>query len=240
MSMYTTGEIAKKCNVSVRTVQYYDEKGILTPSELTEGGRRLFSENDVRTLETICFLKELGISLKDIAAILRSDESEDVVTLLLEQRATDLEKEIAEKNEQLSKVKELKGMLSTFEDSSEKSIHDISKIMEARKNLKQMYVKILVSGLFVEALEVASFVYGILRRNFIPFAAVMVLVCIYAYIIFRYWHRNIMYICPQCHTTFKPKKREAFFAGHTAKTRKLTCPECNRKMWCVETYEEAK
>jgi DNA-binding transcriptional MerR regulator len=58
--MYTTGEIAKKCNVSVRTVQYYDEKGILIPSELTEGGRRLFSENDVRTLETICFLKELG------------------------------------------------------------------------------------------------------------------------------------------------------------------------------------
>jgi DNA-binding transcriptional MerR regulator/DNA-directed RNA polymerase subunit RPC12/RpoP len=238
--MYTTGEIAKKCNVSVRTVQYYDEKGILIPSELTEGGRRLFSENDVRTLETICFLKELGISLKDIAAILRSEESKEVITLLLEQRATDLGKEIAEKNEQLSKAKKLKEMLSTFEDSSEKSIHDISKIMEARKNLKQMYVKMLVPGLFMEALEVASLVYGILRGNWIPFAAVMVLVCIYAYIIFRYWHRNIMYICPQCHTTFKPKKSEAFFAGHTAKTRKLTCTECNRKIWCVETFEEAK
>jgi DNA-directed RNA polymerase subunit RPC12/RpoP len=131
-------------------------------------------------------------------------------------------------------------MLSTFEDSSEKSIHDISKIMEARKNLKQMYVKMLVPGLFMEALEVASLVYGILRGNWIPFAAVMVLVCIYAYITFRYWHRNIMYICPQCHTTFKPKKSEAFFAGHTAKTRKLTCPECNKKMWCVETFEEGK
>jgi DNA-binding transcriptional MerR regulator/DNA-directed RNA polymerase subunit RPC12/RpoP len=238
--MYTTGEIAKKCNVSVRTVQYYDEKGILTPSELTEGGRRLFSENDVRTLETICFLKELGISLKDIAAILHSDESKEVIYLLLEQRATDLEKEIVDKNEQLSKLKKLKGMLSTFKDSSEKSIYDISKIMKARKNLKQMYVKMLVPGLFMEALEVASLVYAILRGNWIPFAAVMVLVCIYAFIIFRYWHRNIMYICPQCHTTFKPKKREAFFAGHTTKTRKLTCPECNRKMWCVETYEVVK
>jgi hypothetical protein len=70
-------------------------------------------------------------------------------------------------------------MLSTFEDSSEKSIHDISKIMEARKNLKQMYVKMLVPGLFMEALEVASLVYGILRGNWIPFAAVMVLVCIH-------------------------------------------------------------
>lgn len=45
MSKYTTGEIAKLCGVSVRTVQYYDTRGILTPSELTEGGRRLYSED---------------------------------------------------------------------------------------------------------------------------------------------------------------------------------------------------
>ena len=36
MSKYTTGEIAKLCGVSVRTVQYYDERGILIPSELSE------------------------------------------------------------------------------------------------------------------------------------------------------------------------------------------------------------
>jgi DNA-directed RNA polymerase subunit RPC12/RpoP len=125
-------------------------------------------------------------------------------------------------------------------DSSEKSIHDISKIMEARKNLKQMYIKMLVPCLLVEALEVASLVYGILRGNFIPFAAVMALAIVCVAIVFNYWYRNIMYICPQCHTTFKPKKREAFFAGHTAKTRKLTCPECSRKIWCVETYEVVK
>jgi DNA-binding transcriptional MerR regulator/DNA-directed RNA polymerase subunit RPC12/RpoP len=236
--MYTTGEIAKKCNVSVRTVQYYDEKGILIPSELTEGGRRLFSEKDVQTLETICFLKEIGISLKDIAAILNSYESKEVITLLLEQRRVDLEKEITEKNEQLSKVKKLKGMLHIFEDSSENSIHDISIIMEARKNLKQMYVKMFIPCLFVEALEVASFVYAILRGNWIPFAVVMALACICVAIVFNYWHRSIMYICPQCHTTFKPRKMEAFFAGHTSKTRKLTCPECQKKMWCVETYND--
>ena len=41
MSKYTTGEIAKLCGVTVRTVQYYDTRGILIPSELSEGGRRL-------------------------------------------------------------------------------------------------------------------------------------------------------------------------------------------------------
>ena len=48
MSQYTTGEIAKACGVTVRTVQFYDQKGILIPSALSEGGRRLYSEEDLK------------------------------------------------------------------------------------------------------------------------------------------------------------------------------------------------
>lgn len=44
---YTTGELAKLADVSVRTVQYYDQRGILSPTELTEGGRRLYTEADL-------------------------------------------------------------------------------------------------------------------------------------------------------------------------------------------------
>ena len=42
MSQYTTGELAKECGITVRTVQFYDQKGILVPSALTEGGRPPF------------------------------------------------------------------------------------------------------------------------------------------------------------------------------------------------------
>lgn len=48
MSKYTTGEIARLCGVSVRTVQYYDDRGILVPSQLSEGGRRLYSDDDLK------------------------------------------------------------------------------------------------------------------------------------------------------------------------------------------------
>ena len=58
MSKYTTGEIAKLCGVTVRTVQYYDTRGILAPSELTEGGRRLYSEDDLRRMKVICLLRD--------------------------------------------------------------------------------------------------------------------------------------------------------------------------------------
>ena len=59
MSQYTTGQIAKLCGVTVRTVQYYDDRGLLIPSELTEGGRRLYSEEDLKRLQVICFLRSL-------------------------------------------------------------------------------------------------------------------------------------------------------------------------------------
>ena len=57
MSKYTTGEIAKLCGVSVRTVQYYDSRGILIPGDFSEGGRRLYSESDLKKLKIICFLQ---------------------------------------------------------------------------------------------------------------------------------------------------------------------------------------
>ena len=107
MSLYTTGELAKKCNVSVRTIQYYDERGILVPTDLTEGGRRLFSEKDVATLETICFLRDLDISIKDIAEILESDESKKVIELLLDELNKNLQADIKKKTEQLEKIKNI-------------------------------------------------------------------------------------------------------------------------------------
>ena len=106
MSLYTTGELAKKCNVSVRTIQYYDERGILVPTDLTEGGRRLFSEKDVATLETICFLRDLDISIKDIAEILESDESKKVIELLLDEQ---------EKNRAIRKNKKYKKFFDFFQ-----------------------------------------------------------------------------------------------------------------------------
>ena len=60
MSKYTTGEIAKLCGVSVRTVQYYDSRNILVPSELSEGGRRLYSEQDLKRMKPPTTLRQLA------------------------------------------------------------------------------------------------------------------------------------------------------------------------------------
>ena len=83
MSKYTTGEIAKLCGVSVRTVQYYDTRNILTPSELTEGGRRLYSEEDLKRMKIICFLRDAGISINSIGELLSEHDPGSVISVLL-------------------------------------------------------------------------------------------------------------------------------------------------------------
>ena len=82
----TTGEIAKLCGVTVRTVQYYDARGLLCPSELTEGGRRLYTEEDVKRLQVICMLREIGLSINVIGQLLREEDPGSVIDLLLRQR----------------------------------------------------------------------------------------------------------------------------------------------------------
>ncbi|HJB04372.1 MAG TPA: MerR family DNA-binding transcriptional regulator, partial [Candidatus Merdibacter merdigallinarum] len=46
----TVGEVAKKMGVTVRTLQYYDKEGLLSPSAESEGGRRLYTDKDLITL----------------------------------------------------------------------------------------------------------------------------------------------------------------------------------------------
>lgn len=108
MSKYTTGELAKLSGVTVRTVQYYDTRGILIPSELTEGGRRLYSDDDLKRMHVICFLRELDIPINAISQILNEEHPERIITLLIEQQETALLNEISEKEEKLEKIRVLK------------------------------------------------------------------------------------------------------------------------------------
>ena len=108
MSKYTTGELAKLCGVSVRTVQYYDLKEILIPTQLSEGGRRLYSDEDLEKMKLICFLKELGLSLDAIAKLLKEENSQEVMELIFTEQEKQLNAEIDERGIKLEKIKFLK------------------------------------------------------------------------------------------------------------------------------------
>ncbi|WP_419725556.1 MerR family transcriptional regulator [Terrisporobacter petrolearius] len=63
-------EVAKLTGITVRTLHYYDEIGLLKPSEITESGYRLYSKDSLETLQQILLFKELDFPLNEIKEII--------------------------------------------------------------------------------------------------------------------------------------------------------------------------
>ena len=81
---YSSGEFAKKANVSVRTIRYYDQQNILKPSLLTDEGVRFYTDSDFTRLQQILLLKYLGFTLDDIRNMTIGDSDYHVLKNSLE------------------------------------------------------------------------------------------------------------------------------------------------------------
>ena len=76
---YSSGEFAKKANVTVRTIRYYDKQNILKPSLLTEDGVRFYTDSDFTRLQQILLFKYLGFSLEDIRNMTIGDSDYNIL-----------------------------------------------------------------------------------------------------------------------------------------------------------------
>lgn len=242
MSKYTTGEIAKLCGVSVRTVQYYDTRGILIPSELSEGGRRLYSDDDLKRMKIICFLRDVDISINSIGELLSGNDPGRVISVLLEQQEQLLREEVNERQAKLDMLDGIKRELKSIENFSVESIGDIAYAMENKKKMKQLHAILLITGIPIDIIQLISIILWIFMGMWWFFALYVLIAIPYGVWITNFYFKRVAYICPQCHEVFKPKLKEAFWANHTPTLRKLTCTCCGYKGFCVETYgrEEKK
>lgn len=236
MSKYTTGEIAKLCGVSVRTVQYYDSRNILVPSELTEGGRRLYSEDDLKRMRVICFLREAGFPISSIGELLDSEDPESVISLLLDQQAHQLQGELEERQKKLEIIGGLRRELKSIGHFSVESIGDIAYKMKKNTELRRLRALLLVTGIPMNLLQVASIILWISKGIWWPFALWAVIDVSYGIWVTRYYFHRVAYVCPECHEVFKPPFKEMFWAKHTPRMRYLSCPKCGRKGYCLEVY----
>ena len=236
MSQYTTGEMAKLCGITVRTVQFYDQRGILTPSALTEGGRRLYSGEDLKRMKIICFLRDTGLSLDTISRLLKEEDPGSVIAVFLEQQEQVLQEEISERREKLDRLAELKSGLKTVPSFSIESIGDIATVMESKKKLKAMYRNLILTGIPLSILQIVSILLWSIKGIWWPFILWVAVAIPYGVLWSRYYYRHTAYIYPQCHEIFRPFFKEAFFANHTPKARKLTCTKCGHHGFCVETW----
>ena len=238
MSKYTTGELAKLCGVSVRTVQYYDSRDILVPSELSEGGRRLYSEDDLKRMKIICFLREAGVSINNIGELFADKHPENIISILLDQQEKALREELIEQQRKLGIIETIKNEMKEIENFSVESIGDIAYIMKNKSKLRKMRWFVVLTGIPVTTLQWVSVILWITKGIWWLFMVWVAVGTVYGIWASCYYMKNVAYICPECHQVFQPKFRESFWAYHTPKMRRLTCPKCGRKGLCVEVYAE--
>ena len=251
---YSTGELAQACGVTVRTVQYYDEKSLLSPSAHTEGGRRLYSEADAARLRRILLLKSLGLRLADIRSILASDVSTTVLRDILEAQDARLAAELQERSLARQRIATMIASLDATGELPAQTIPDMEAIMQNsatpttnttpqpeperpsmwKSELAPFYKTMLVVGIAIDVVQAAAIVWWVTTGDWRPFAIVMPLVLAVAALLVRAYRARTAYLCPHCRRVFVPRATEWFFARHTPTTRRVTCTHCHTKDWCAE------
>lgn len=108
---YTAGEFAEKAGVTIRTIRYYDNEGLLKPTTYSESGYRLYCEKDFAKLQKIITLKYLGLSLGDIAEMVKEDVDEEGLMQSLSEQKELLEKKIVNMKSVLKSIQETEKLL---------------------------------------------------------------------------------------------------------------------------------
>ena len=121
----TVGEAAKKMGVTIRTLQYYDKEGLLSPSAESEGGRRLYTDKDLVMLHQILSLKSLGFSLDNIKQCLISLETPADVANALAEQADAVRQKIEQLKSSLTAIEQLKTEVLQMQTVNFKKYADI-------------------------------------------------------------------------------------------------------------------
>jgi len=134
----TVGEVAKKVEITVRTLQYYDKEGILSPSAESEGGRRLYTDKDVVKLYQVLSLKSLGFSLDDIKNRLLSLDTPEEVAEALTHQAGAVRRKMASLLESLDAIEMLKAEVLQMQTVNFRKYADIIGSLQVNKEFYWM------------------------------------------------------------------------------------------------------
>lgn len=129
---YHSSQFARKASVSVRTLRYYDKVGLLTPSQYTKSGYRLYTNQDLLSLQNILALKFLGFSLEEIKVLLQTGPKR-LEEVLAQQKAM-MEEKRSQLNTIIQAIEETERLLKTDRCNWELIVRVIQVIQMGQKN----------------------------------------------------------------------------------------------------------
>ncbi|WP_192929746.1 MerR family transcriptional regulator [Alkaliphilus serpentinus] len=235
---FSTGEVAKLCNVSIRTVQYYDKENIVKPSELSEGGRRIYSQDDLQNFRCVCLYKSLGFLLEEIKTVMQSQNPYE----LLAKTIVSQKEKIDEKVQLL--IHEKERLLALYEQIEQtgkvevESIEDMENLLvKKRTHRKTDIITYIFMGCYILILliifPIANFLSGIAPFIMYGIAAMILIGLIY-------YHAEVnAYVCTECRQKFTIGLWNDMVSLNGMKKGKyLKCPHCNHRGWFKDTYRD--
>ncbi|MGO4694459.1 MerR family transcriptional regulator [Paenibacillus sp. 2TAB26] len=125
---WKVGDLANLTGLTVRTLRFYDQIGLLSPSDQTESGHRLYSESNLSRLHQILSLKELGLSLEEIKQALSGGQISplEIVNLQINQI-----KEQIKRQQKL--LEQLRHVSKLMQGQAELTVEDFTSLLQAMK-----------------------------------------------------------------------------------------------------------
>lgn len=233
--VYSIGEAAKKLQISTRTLRFYQEKGLVIPAYTEENGYRFYEKDQIKQLELIIFLKELGFSLKQIKMLIQDEHGGQSLDLLLKEQYQENQRKIdklSKKQRQIEHLQKIK--LSRVVLTNHSGIKDI---MRKENRLSALRRRMCFLGILLILGELIgiSLLYAFKVQMSV---AVIGITVVGAIALSKYYYDNVEYICPNCGDVFIPSFLTFNLAPHAPKFRKLTCPKCGKRSYCLEISRE--
>lgn len=127
---YLIGELATATGLTVRTLQHYDNIGLLPTAGRTEGGRRYYTEEDILCLERIIFYKSLGLTLQEIRDNLVQRPELSQIEQILQEQEMALYKKIEDAHASIAAIKAYRTALAAGNKSSWRVLTSFIRILK--------------------------------------------------------------------------------------------------------------
>lgn len=137
--LYTAGEFAKKAGVTIRTIRFYDNKGLLKPTCISESGYRLYTDEDFAKLQKILTLKYLGFSLEDIFISILGDEGKEHLKKSLEVQMQIVKNKISHMQLVEKSIIEAQKMIEEESDLDWNKVINIIQVLNMERDLVENY-----------------------------------------------------------------------------------------------------
>lgn len=137
---YTVNQLAKLAHISVRTLHYYDQIGLLKPSSVAKNGYRYYQDNELVRLQQILFFRELDFPLEEIKRMLNRSEY-NVIEALKDQRNLMLLKRVR-LNKLIKSIDKTITTMSNNEQQQDNEMYDAFKdndVKQYQEEVKQRW-----------------------------------------------------------------------------------------------------